>query len=271
MISGVQDMLPKVHEYTEKTSISTDGLRVWEQQINRNYEVQRDKDGNIITNEVDINGDSKVNDLGIDVNVGEFESIKVNTKEDFEKVKKAVLPKLQKLGLDEKNIRWVNGTVKIDLPVLKKKSPTEPTPKVETVAKPKFTIKGEQVTPKIENSEIKPTRPKLDVILDKRQSIKDRISEKLKQQRGQVNSGFDPTLLKDFVELGATYVEEGVVKTADLVKKFREDYKAFGFDDKTITDAEIVEQVFNLKEDQQTTPSEEVVDVIATVTPPQTE
>lgn len=145
------------------------------------------------------------------------------------------------------------------------------TPTQETVqVKPKFTIKGEQVTPKIE--EVTPIpKEKLAVILDKRQSIKDRISEKLKQQRGQVNSGFDPTLLKDFVELGATYVEEGVVKTADLVKKFREDYKAFGFDDKTITDAEIAEQVFNLKEDQQTAPSEEVVDVIAPVTPPQTE
>ncbi len=44
----------------------------------------------------------------------------------------------------------------------------------------------------------------------KRQAIKDRIAEKFKAQRGQLSSGFDPTLLKDFIELGATYIEEGI-------------------------------------------------------------
>ena len=45
MISGVQSMLPSDHEYTEKTSISTDGLRVWNQQLGRGYELQFDEKG----------------------------------------------------------------------------------------------------------------------------------------------------------------------------------------------------------------------------------
>ena len=127
MMSNAQGMLPKGHEYTETTSISTDGLRVWNQQLNRGYEVQRDSDGNIITNEVAINGDAISNELGIPVDKGTFSNIKIKTKEDFEKVKKALLPYLEKLGLDESNIRLgkdetgqiTYDTVKIDLPVLK--------------------------------------------------------------------------------------------------------------------------------------------------------
>ena len=65
MISGVQSMLPQGHQYTEKTSISTDGLRVWAEQLNRGYELQRDANGNIITEEVSINGDAINNELSI--------------------------------------------------------------------------------------------------------------------------------------------------------------------------------------------------------------
>ena len=120
MISGVQSMLPQGHQYTEKTSISTDGLRVWAEQLNRGYELQRDANGNIITEEVSINGDAINNELGIEVDKGNFSNISVTTNEEFNSVKKALLPYLEKFGLSEKNIRWENGTVKIDLPVLKK-------------------------------------------------------------------------------------------------------------------------------------------------------
>ena len=122
MISGVQDMLPGNHEYTENTSISTDGLRVWEQQLRNGYELQTDADGNIVTNEVMINGDSIENDLGIDVEKGAFNPVNVNTNEQFETAKKALLPKLKIFGLDENNIIWDqnNNTIKIDLPVLKR-------------------------------------------------------------------------------------------------------------------------------------------------------
>lgn len=138
MISGVQQLLPANHEYTEKTSISTDGLRVWNQQLSRGYSLQYDTNGNLVTNKVGINGDAIVNELGIEVNKGSFDKIKVKTREDFEKVKKVLVPYMEKLGLNESNIRWVSGnievtpqnekafapvaTVEIDLPVLKKTS-----------------------------------------------------------------------------------------------------------------------------------------------------
>lgn len=122
MMTGVQDLLPANHEYTEKTSISTDGLRVWNQQLRNGYEIATDENGNIITNEVMINGDSIVNDLGVNVNQGNFDPVDINTQSEFETAKKAVLPKLLSLGLNEDNIRWdrSNNTIKIDLPVLRK-------------------------------------------------------------------------------------------------------------------------------------------------------
>lgn len=120
MISGVQSMLPEGHEYTEKTSISTDGLRVWNQQLNRGYQLQYDGNGNIVTNKVAINGDAIVNELGIDVDKGSFENISVRNNADIKKVKQALLPYLQKLGLNESNLHFENGTAYIDLPVLKK-------------------------------------------------------------------------------------------------------------------------------------------------------
>jgi len=120
MISNAQDMLPEGHEYMEKTSISTDGLRVWNQQLDRGYELQYDENGKLKTNLVAINGDAIVNELGIPVKKGDFDNIRVSNKEDFENVKKVLLPYLEKFGLDESNIRWLTGTVKIDLPVLLK-------------------------------------------------------------------------------------------------------------------------------------------------------
>ena len=120
MIGGVQEMLPQGHEYTEKTSISTDGLRVWNEQLNRGYELQYGKDGKLKTNKVAINGDAIVNDLGIDVEPREFKNIKVKSQAEFEKVREKLLPYLEKFGLGKENIQWLTGTVKIDLPVLKK-------------------------------------------------------------------------------------------------------------------------------------------------------
>jgi len=127
MISGVQSMLPSDHEYTEKTSISTDGLRVWNQQLDRGYELQYDENGKLKTNLVAINGDAIQNELGIPVNKGNFENIKVKTEEEFEISKKALLPYLEKLGLNESNIYYNSGTIKIDLPILKKSLPTQAT------------------------------------------------------------------------------------------------------------------------------------------------
>ena len=127
MIGGVQSMLPQGHEYTEKTSISTDGLRLWNQQLNRGYELQYDNKGNLITNRAAINGDAIINDLGVEVNKGNFDNISVKNSGDMKKVKAALLPYLQNFGLNESNIHFENGTVEIDLPVLKNNKVSETT------------------------------------------------------------------------------------------------------------------------------------------------
>lgn len=128
MIASVQERLPSDHKYTEKTSISTDGLRVWNNQIDRGtYELEYDNNGNLVTDRVSINGDALVNELGVPVNQGAFQSIRVKTEEEFNKVKKVLLPYLEKFGLNENNIYWRKPTgpaiaqgsiVQIDLPVL---------------------------------------------------------------------------------------------------------------------------------------------------------
>jgi len=145
MISGVQSMLPQEHEYTEKTSISTDGLRVWYQQLIKGYELQYDNKGKLITNKVNINGDSIINDLGIAVNKGNFDNISVTNSSDMKKVKKALLPYLEKFGLNESNINFVNGTVEIDLPVLKKSAI-----KTETTTATQESV-SEEATPQPDN------------------------------------------------------------------------------------------------------------------------
>jgi len=128
MITEAQKALPAGHEYTETTSVSTDGIRVYEQQLNRGYEIATDENGNTITNRVAINGDSRVNNLGVDVNPGAFEDISVTTPAQFATVRKALAPLIEKLGLTEKNIHWENGTVTIDLPVLRHKGKTDAKP-----------------------------------------------------------------------------------------------------------------------------------------------
>ena len=150
MISSVQERLPSDHLYTEKTSISTDGLRVWGNQIDRGtYEFALDEKGFYITNRVSINGDALVNELGIDVKQGDFQNIKVRTEKEFNKVKEALLPYLEKLRLNENNIYWTKpkgaarlagSTVEIDLPVLKPVQ-TEVKPKVTTEEVASYTAK----------------------------------------------------------------------------------------------------------------------------------
>ena len=63
MMRAVQDALPPSHEYIESTSISTDGLRVWAQQLKHGYKLQHDVNGNVMTRRVAINGDAISNVL----------------------------------------------------------------------------------------------------------------------------------------------------------------------------------------------------------------
>ena len=82
-------------------------------------------------------------------------------------------------------------------------------------------------------------------IQSRRQSIKDRLAEKIKENRGKLSSGIDPSILKDLIDLGATYIEEGIVKAKDFVARMRADMKELGIDDSTVTDKEITEQIFD--------------------------
>lgn len=118
MRNAVQEMLPSSHEYTEKTSISTDGLKMWIDQLRHGYSIKRDNSGKIVTNEVAINGDSKENILGIWIKKGDFSNITITNQKDFKTAKEALIPFLEKLGLNESNIHSTNGTIEIDLPVL---------------------------------------------------------------------------------------------------------------------------------------------------------
>lgn len=123
MITEVQKALPQGHEWTEDTSISTDGLNALIQNIERgSYEILLDENGKPVTETVFINGDSKTNVLGVPVNKGNFDNVQIKNKEDFEKAKKALLPIAEKLGLTESDINWINGGIEINLPVLKSKT-----------------------------------------------------------------------------------------------------------------------------------------------------
>lgn len=182
MISGVQEMLPQGHEYTEKTSISTDGLRVWNQQLSRGYELQYDSKGNVITNRVAINGDAINNELGIAVNKGNFENVSVTNNADMKKVKEALLPYLQKFGLNGGNIHFENGTVEIDLPVLKNTKAVEQSLKEQPQAStPKSEIDTQKEVIETEKQQAitEATKPVVDLELlgDEQQTI-DLITEK---------------------------------------------------------------------------------------------
>lgn len=159
MIQNAQENLPEGHEYTEDTSISTDGLRVYEQQLSRGYEILRDKDGKPVTNEVAINGDSKTNILGIPVPSG-FQNISAKTQQEFNKVKEALKPFAEKLGLSENDIIWEgsgSGKVSINLPVLKsvsnlsEKQTSQTSSTTETPAGKETTTTTEETQKQTEN------------------------------------------------------------------------------------------------------------------------
>jgi hypothetical protein len=253
MISGAQNMLPKGHEYTEKTSISTDGLRVWEQQLSRGYDLQFDKNGKLITSEVAINGDAIVNELGIDVKKGDFENISVTTKEQFEKVKKALLPYLEKFGLNESNIRNVNGTVEIDLPVLKSKSES-------TSAKEQSTQSEQSSTQTSEQSDVAKIEAKLDKLKEtflgngKTEAESDRLAlmSITEQERQVLRDSYNadrnttqPQATEEIVETPPSEVvseevitpkeEVGEVKVEDIKAKKYRDKKEVAEDFKSLT------------------------------------
>lgn len=125
MLTELQSRLPANHQYAEDVSVSTDGLRFIAGQLHQGYTVAVNPDGTPQTTEVAISGESLVNDLPIPVDPnGRFENIRVSRPADFAKIQEYLSKMLQDfgVGLNSSNVRWENGTVFIDLPVLQRTS-----------------------------------------------------------------------------------------------------------------------------------------------------
>jgi len=129
MLQSLQSRLPEGHTYTEDVSVSTDGLRFFLNQLNQGYEPVIEN-GRPATTSVAISGESIRNDLPIPVDpTGKFENIRITNPKDFAKVKTYLGKMLEGfgVGLNESNVRWENGTAFIDLPVLRKVTPSPQT------------------------------------------------------------------------------------------------------------------------------------------------
>lgn len=124
MMESIQSLLPETHQYTEDTSVSTDGLQFIRSQLNQGYSPIFNDRGEIVTSRVAINGASKINEFGKEFvdETNRFGEIKASTLEQFEKAATILTPLLnsfhQQLG--RQNVHWENGKVFVDLPVLEK-------------------------------------------------------------------------------------------------------------------------------------------------------
>lgn len=118
MIDEVKRSLPEGHEYTEKTNISLDGLRVFAKNLQKGYEFLRDKAGNIVTNNVELNNATleKLRGAKTEEEVAElYERKKGITREEFNKIKEkveSILPNTQLM------FKQTDGSVIVRLPVL---------------------------------------------------------------------------------------------------------------------------------------------------------
>jgi hypothetical protein len=131
MVSELQKMLPAGHEFAEDISVSTDGIKFFANQLKQGYEVLKDKNGKIVTTRVAINGESKVNDLGVTIpEADNFDSVPLTNKKDFEKVKAILTERLKEFGITDANISWSSTggamTAIFDFPVLVKSKSRTP-------------------------------------------------------------------------------------------------------------------------------------------------
>ena len=118
MINEVKKSLPEGHEYTEKTNISLDGLRVFAKNLQKGYEFLRDKAGDIVTNNVELNNATleKLRGAKTEEEVGELYERKTGiTREEFNKIKESVESILPNTRLI---FNETNGSVIVRLPVL---------------------------------------------------------------------------------------------------------------------------------------------------------
>jgi hypothetical protein len=120
MITEVQSRLPANHEYTESTSISLDGVRVFADQLNRGYEIATDQNGNPITNNVTLNRASVEglrNETDQDAKQKLYNDLEVESREEFDTIKEKILKMLPQARVF---LNQANNKVQISLPVLRK-------------------------------------------------------------------------------------------------------------------------------------------------------
>lgn len=126
MITEVQKLLPPGHEYTEKTNISLDGIRVYANNLNRGYEILTNSNGDPVTNNVELN---KATLEGIKTAASEeilqdlYELRTGITKQEFEDIKAKIQSMLPGTNL---LFNQANGSIIIKLPVLKSTNIVKP-------------------------------------------------------------------------------------------------------------------------------------------------
>jgi len=141
MLSEVQSRLPVDHEYTESTNISLEGLKLYAQQLNREYEVLTDASGNPVMSSISLNAASKEglrNAKSQQEKEDLYNPITVANREEFNKIKEeilALMPNARALYNE------ANNTVNIQLPVLKKKAGPATTT-TTTTTQPASVIEG---------------------------------------------------------------------------------------------------------------------------------
>ena len=133
MIKEVEKHLPENATITEQTSISLDGLKVWNKYTsgeNRNFEFVLDENGNIQRQKVLVNGAAKDNTFAVnEAERVEMPEIVVKTKEEKEKLADEI--KKQYPLIDDSNIHFnKDNTVTIDLPIVRKKAIKTYTPSI---------------------------------------------------------------------------------------------------------------------------------------------
>jgi hypothetical protein len=143
MLSEVQSRLPVDHEYTESTNISLEGLKLYAQQLNREYEVLTDASGNPVMSSISLNAASKEglrNAKSQKEKEDLYEPITVATREEFDKIKQEILASMPNARV---SYNQANNTVNIQLPVLKKKAgPATTTTTTTTTTKEVITPEG---------------------------------------------------------------------------------------------------------------------------------
>lgn len=90
----------------------------------------------------------------------------------------------------------------------------EQTETVNTEEPAIVTVEGNEITLPT------PTQERLQRIQSRREDIRQRLRAKL----GTMSSGVNPEVFGDLVELGATYIEEGIVRFGEFARRLREDY-----------------------------------------------